>query len=122
MKKNKFDIIYENIINSFNNTNNDINEKTYKSFKEFRQFCKQLDLIVELDKNLNKSDKLIEASLYFMKEKDNDNKPIRFDYLDQLNNSYIKEYNNIFKELKDYKNKYIVTLTGKKDSPQVIWG
>lgn len=122
MKKNKFDIIYENIINSFNNTNNDINEKTYKSFEEFRQFCKQLDLIVELDKNLNKSDKLIEASLYFMKEKDNDNKPIRFDYLDQLNNSYIKEYNNIFKELKDYKNKYIVTLTGKKDSPQVIWG
>lgn len=122
MKKNKFDIIYENIINSFNNTNNDINEKTYKSFEEFRQFCKQLDLIVELDKNLNKSDKLIEASLYFMKEKDNDNKPIRFDYLDQLNNSYIKEYNNLFKELKDYKNKYIVTLTGKKDSPQVIWG
>lgn len=122
MKKNKFDIIYENIINSFNNTNNDINEKTYKSFEEFRQFCKQLDLIVELDKNLNKSDKLIEASLYFMKEKDNDNKPIRFDYLDQLNNSYIKEYNKLFKELKNYKNKYIVTLTGKKDSPQVIWG
>lgn len=122
MKKSKFDIIYENIINSFNNTNNDINEKTYKSFEEFRQFCKQLDLIVELNKNLNKSDKLIEASLYFMKEKDNDNKPIRFDYLDQLNNSYIKEYNNIFKELKDYKNKYIVTLTGKKDSPHVIWG
>ena len=122
MQKNKFDIIYENIINSFNNTNNDINEKTYKSFEEFRQFCKQLDLIVELDKNLNKSDKLIEASLYFMKEKDNDNKPIRFDYLDQLNNSYIKEYNKLFKELKDYKNKYIVTLTGKKDSPQVIWG
>lgn len=122
MQKNKFDIIYENIINSFNNTNNDINEKTYKSFEEFRQFCKQLDLIVELDKNLNKSDKLIEASLYFMKEKDNDNKPIRFDYLDQLNNSYIKEYNKFFKELKDYKNKYIVTLTGKKDSPQVIWG
>ena len=122
MKKNKFDIIYENIINSFNNTNNDINEKTYKSFEEFRQFCKQLDLIVELDKNLNKSDKLIEASLYFMKEKDNDNKPIRFDYLDQLNNSYIKDYNKLFKELKDYKNKYIVTLTGKKDSPQVIWG
>lgn len=122
MKKSKFDIIYENIINSFNNTNNDINEKTYKSFEEFRQFCKQLDLIVELDKNLNKSDKLIEASLYFMKEKDNDNKPIRFDYLDQLNNSYIKEYNKLFKELKDYKNKYIVTLSGKKDSPQVIWG
>lgn len=119
MKKSKFDIIYENILTTLNNTEKN---KTYKSFEEFRQFCKLLDLIVELDKNMKDTDKLVEASLYFMKETDSDNKPIKFDYLDKLNNLYVNKYKDIFDKLSEYKNTYIVTISGKKDSPKILWG
>lgn len=118
----KFNLLYENILNEyFNLNNNDKIEKKYKSFEEFRHFCKELDIIVKLNKYQN-DDKIIEASLYFLKEIDDNHKPIKFDYFNQMEQKYFKKYKNIFLKLQDYKKNNKVTLSGEKNSPEIFWG
>ena len=112
----KFNLLYENILNEyFNLNNNDKIEKKYKSFDEFRH------IIVKLNKYQN-DDKIIEASLYFLKEIDDNHKPIKFDYFNQMEQKYFKKYKNIFLKLQDYKKNNKVTLSGEKNSPEIFWG
>ena len=123
MDKTKFDILYESIIdelNSLEDLETEV-EQEYKSFNEFKQFCKRLDLIAELDQYTD-TDKDIECSLYFMKEFDTENKPVRFDFFNQNDIEYYKENYTIFDELINYKKHYIVTLSGEEKSPRIIWG
>lgn len=123
MDKTKFDILYESIIdelNSLEDLETEV-EQEYKSFNEFKQFCKRLDLIAELDQYTD-TDKVVECSLYFMKEFDTENKPVRFDFFNQNDIEYYKENHTIFDELSNYKKHYIVTLSGKEKSPRIIWG
>lgn len=117
--KNKFDILYESIIdelNSLTELESDI-EKEYKSFDEFKHFCKQLDLLAKM--NNDKDEDVIECSLYFISA--NDKNPIRFDYLNQNDIKYYKENRILFEKLNDYKKHYIVTLAGEENSPRIIW-
>ena len=122
--KDKFTILYESIIDDLNSLEDLENEpkKEYKSYEEFRHFCKNNDLITKLDEEADDSDKVIECSLYFMNEKDTDNKPVRFDYYNQNVPEYYKQYHQLFDLMKDYKKHYIVTLDGKAGSKKIIWG
>lgn len=115
MKKTQFKLLYEAILNELESAE----EKQYKSFNEFRHFCKNLDLIAELDKYTD-TDTVINCTLYFI-DGYNKNKK-RFEYLNQSDINYYKKYSTVFNKLNSYKNLYIVTLDGSKDSPKIIWG
>jgi len=121
----KFDMLIESILEDLNSLaeyESEI-EPTVVSYNEFKQFCKGLDLIAELDSDLDvDSPNAIECSLYFMKKFDNENKPVKFDFFNQNSRSYYKEYIDLFKTLKDYKKRHIVTYDGNINSPEIIWG
>lgn len=57
-----------------------------------------------------------------MKEIDNENKPVRFDFFNQNVNAYYLKYKDIFDALFEFQKYNIVTLTGKKTDPKIIWG
>lgn len=123
MEKTQFEMLYESVLaelNSLEEYENEI-EPELKSFEEFKHFCKDLYIIAELDTE-KLSDKMIECSLYFMKETDSENKPVRFDFYNQQNPTYYQQYREIFDKLIDYKKHFIVTKDGQKTSPKIIWG
>lgn len=121
----KFNLIFEEYMYSL--TDGDVDtekiEKTYRSLDQFKQFCKKILLFVQIVKDANKLEnrKFIGANLYFI---NNNNKDISkpFDYYLKNNYKYYTDNKDIFIALTDYKNKYIVTLDGKKDSPIILWG
>jgi hypothetical protein len=80
-----------------------------------------MNLIAELDTE-ELSDKMIECSLYFMKETDSENKPVKFDFYNQNETSYYEQYQELFEKLIDFKKHFIVTRDGSKTSPKIIWG
>jgi hypothetical protein len=121
MEKSNFNILYESILNDINASTKDEVEKKYKSFDEFKHFCKELDLIVKLNE-LQEIKNLIGCSLFLINEYDGQNKPKRFDFLNQCEPEYIKKYFNLFKTLNKYKQENIVTLNGKENSPIIVWG
>lgn len=121
----KFNTLIESILedlNSLEEFETEI-EPTIVSYNEFKHFCKELDLIAELDKDMDMdSNNAIECSLYFMKQFDNDNKPVKFDFFNQYSRKYYNEHLELFNILKDYKKRHIVTLEGDTKSPEIIWG
>lgn len=109
MKKRKFDILFESIVQQINSID-DEETPEYKSFEEFKHFIKDFNIIAELDTE-SKNDKVIECSLYFIDQFDGSNKPVKFDYYNQCDQNYYLKYKNIFDKLQEYHKKYIVTLT-----------
>jgi len=124
--KNKFNVVYESILKDLNSLEDLEKEpvKEYKSYNEFKHFLNKYDLISQLDEedNSSKNKKFIECSLYFANEYDNDHNLVKFDYYNKINQSYYLKYKEIFDKLEDYHKHYIVTLSGEKDSPKILWG
>lgn len=124
--KNKFDILYESILDDLNSLEEYETEqvKTIKSYNEFKHFLNKFNLISKLDEedNSNKDNTVIECTLYFANEYDTEHNLVKFDYYNKITPSYYLKYKEIFDQLEDYHKHYIVTLSGEKDSPQILWG
>ena len=124
--KNAFNIVYESILKELNSLEefetNPIKE--YKSFNEFKHFLNKYNLICKLDDedDSNKDKKFIECSLYFANEYDTDHNLVKFDYYNKINQAYYLQYKEIFDDLENYHMHYIVTLSGEKESPEIMWG
>lgn len=123
--KSKFDILYESVLKELNSLEEYETEpvKELKSYEQFKHFLNKFDLISELDEEDKKNNqKVIECSLYFANQYDNDHNLIRFDYYNKVNPQYYLQYKEIFDQLEDFHKHYVVTLTGEKKSPQILWG
>lgn len=124
--KNQFDILYESILKDLNSLEEYESEpiKEVKSYTEFKHFLNKFDLISKLDEEdtSTKDKKVIECTLYFANKYDTDHNLVKFDYYNKVNPSYYLQYKELFDELEDYRKHYTVTLSGEKDSPQILWG
>ena len=116
--KDLFNIVYEESLDALNEEKP---KKEYTSFEVFRHFCKNNDLIAELDQNKDSKNQYVNCLLYLMNEKDTDNKPVRFDFYSSDKN-YCDKYADIFDLLRDYKESHEVTVDGTEQSPKVLWG
>ena len=108
-----FNIIYQQYMQNIQSDQSKI-QKEYRSLEQFKHFLDNLGLLTEFVQQTTNN--------YIIKlYKLLNNTKQYFDYYYKFNPNYYSQNRNIFEPLSKYKEKYIITIDGNKNSKKILF-